>query len=477
MNFNKIEQRFLDDVLQAKLDTPAKANLKVGEDEFSVIIIPQFSRNGYFEFRYFGTPAYSSQAEDGTISVANGHIFGVNPVMEKAWHSQEIVELELAERPQNAFPFCPIIGPTIQARVLVVNPGHEGRLGIHYNQINREQSTLKQVKFSLVDFIDFERTEDLLEQLERHEEIRESLESIQSAFPDATEFNLVGPLQLSLKAGQEWVITLTKEAKQTRGQTSHSGLIKRTDGKEFKVDEMNELLEGLTYFFTFVSCAYRHPTAIIGEDSKGQAVWGQVGKLNLMPRSTNWFNNDSDVAAGIYLEELFPKFWEQWQNQPDELTSIIESYADSKAMRQAGLPKEAVATSYSGLDVLANIVSKNPNPDDSIAHIHKVLKKYDIPNLRIRRTETPVTAQLGKSLGPGNSGPHMVYSVRNYVVHPLNPDTAAIKQLHLKHLDNNYSPYLYLHDLCQFYLEYLFLIGLCDWHPDCFRTLIEKRNT
>lgn len=477
MNFNKIEQRFFDDVLQAKLDTPTKANLKVGEDEFSVVVIPQFSQSGYFEFRYFGTPAYSPQAEDGIISVANGHIFGVNPVMEKAWHNQENVELELAERPRNVFPFHPITGPTVQAKVLVVNPAHEGRLGIHYNQIKKKDSTLKQVVFSLVDLLDFRITENLLEQIEKHEEIRENLEAIQSTFPNATEVNIVRSPQISFQAGQEWVITLTKDAKQTRNHTSHSGLVKKTDGTEFKVDEVNELLEGLTYFFTFVSCAYRHPTAIIGENSQGQAVWGQVGKLDLMPRSTNWFNNDSDVAAGIYLEELFPKFWEQWQNRPSELSSIIESYVNSKAMRQAGLPKEAIAASYTGLDMLASQVLADPHPSDSVENIRKALKHFNIPNLYLDKEETPITTQLATRLNINKTGPHMIYSMRNYVVHPLDSDSAAIKQSYLEYLDNNYSSYLYLHDLCQFYVEYLLLIGLCDWHPDSFRTLIEKRNT
>ena len=69
----------------------------------------------------------------------------------------------------------------------------------------------------------------------------------------------------------------------------------------------------------------------------------------------------------------------------------------------------------------------------------------------------------------------MIYSVRNCVVHPLDPNTEAIKHLHLEHLDDSYSPYFYLHDLCQFYLECLLLIGLCDWRPQYFRILAEKR--
>ena len=48
-------------------------------------------------------------------------------------------------------------------------------------------------------------------------------------------------------------------------------------------------------------------------------------------------------------------------------------------MFQAGLPKEAIAASYSGLDVLANLILTNPDPNDSVANVCKALDCYDIP--------------------------------------------------------------------------------------------------
>ena len=143
MNLNKIEQRFFDDVLQVELDTPINATLKVHDDEFHVVAIPQLSQGTYFVVRYFGTPAYFPQDENGSIPLT-GQFFGVNPVMENAWDNQEVVELELYERPQAAFPFQPITGPTIQAKVQAVEPGHKGRLVADKNQITVEESPLKQ---------------------------------------------------------------------------------------------------------------------------------------------------------------------------------------------------------------------------------------------------------------------------------------------------------------------------------------------
>ncbi len=473
MKLNGIEQRFFADVLQADLDAPVTATLKVDDDEFSVMVIPQFSQNKYFEFRYFGTPAYTPQDESGVVSFGGSHIFGVHPVMESAWNNQEVVDLEFTERPAAVAPFRPIIGPTVQAKVLVVEPAHKGRLGVHKNQIKKEDSTLKQVVFSLVDFSDFEKFEHITEHIARQMNIRESLETIRKEFPDAVEVRIVRPARISLQAGHGWEVTLTKDAEQTRNHTSHSGLITRTDGREFEIDDVDDLLEGLNCFFAFVSCAYRHPTAIIGEDSQGKAVWGKIGKFDLMPRSTNWFDNDSNRPATVYLESLFPKFWEQWHKHPDELTSIIESHINGKAMQQAGLSKEALTASYTGLELLAAVVLNNSKND--IANVCKALARHCIPHLHLDPSKTPITAQLANNLGKGNSGPRLIYDIRNYVTHPQDRSANTIKQAYLEHLDDTYSPYFYLNDLCQFYLEYLLLIGLCGWQPQHFRILAENR--
>ena len=476
MELNKIEQRFFAEVLQTDLDVPVLANLKVNNEAFPVTVIPQMNQSSHFEMRYFGTPAHIPESKDGTRTWNDGPIFGVHPALEDAWNNQEGVELELADRPQSVFPFQTISGPKVHAKVLKVKPGHKGRLAIHKNQVKREESALKKVVFSLVDFSDFERLENFPEIMMKQENVQESINTIRNEFPDATEIKIVRPANITLHAGQEWVICITEDAEQTRNHVSHSGHISRPAGEEFEIGEMEDLLAGLSSFFAFVSCAYRHPTAIIGEDSQGKAVWGQIGRFDLMARSTNWFDNGSCVSATVYLESLFPKFWEQWKKYPKEMYSVIESHINSKVMRQAGLPKEAVAASYTGLDVLANLVLTNPHRKDSVANVYNALKQYGIPNLCLKKSETPITTQLAIELGTKKkTGPHVIYSVRNYVVHPLDPNTAVVKQQHLEHLDESYSPYFYLHDLCQFYLEYLLLIGLCGWRPEDFRRLTEKR--
>ena len=480
MKLNKVEQRFFAEILQAELDAPVKANLKVSEDEFNVVVIPQVSQHGYFEFLYFGTPAFIPESKDGTVTWGNGHIAGVHPILEDAWNNQDVVGLELAKRPRPFAPFPPIVGPKINARVLAVDYGHKGRLAIDNNQIQIETSTLKQIEFSLVDFSNFKKIKDIFELLSKEEvakreAIRKNMESIQGQFSDPVEIRVINPTQILLHAGKEWKITLTEDTEQTRNHISHSGLITKINGEEFENGRANDLLAGLNQFFTFVSCAYRHPTSIIGEDSNGKAVWGQIGKFEFMPRSTNWFDNDSSAPATVYLESLFPKFWDKWQKHSEEITAIIESLVNSKAMQQAGLPKEAVLASFAGLEMLANLVLQNPVPNDDVANVHKALECYQIPHRKLNQPDTPITTQLARKLGVNMTGPDLINSVRNYVAHPLERNTDTIKQRYLKHLDESHSPYFYLVDLCQFYLEYLLLIGLCNYQPQHFRSLAERR--
>ena len=148
--------------LGSTLDVPIKAKLKVYDDVFPVVVIPQISQHGHFEIRYFGTPAYIPRDETGQQSWKVDEIFGVHPVLEKAWSKRDIVSLELAERPRSVAPFQNITVLNIYANVLVVEHNHRGRLSIHKNRILVRDSALKEIEFSLVDFPAFKKPGNIL---------------------------------------------------------------------------------------------------------------------------------------------------------------------------------------------------------------------------------------------------------------------------------------------------------------------------
>ena len=238
--------------------------------------------------------------------------------------------------------------------------------------------------------------------------------------------------------------------------------------------------KGLHYFFAFTTGIYCLPTVVIGYDTNNKRVWGQIGKFEgrqWHPR--NWFNNSAIPKVGRILEELFPEFWRKWTDKQAEIIAVIESYVDSNAMRKAGVPNRAMATSYAGLEVLAGLVLNKTISGNSDKEISKVLSKpcYKIPNTNIEESINPVTTRVRKELGVcEEQGPYLLNTVRNYVVHPLDRKRRAqIKEMPAKHLDADKTQYVYLHDLSQFYLEYM-LLKYCNYDVgvDNHRRLLES---
>ncbi len=144
-------------------------------------------------------------------------------------------------------------------------------------------------------------------------------------------------------------------------------------------------------------------------------------------------------------------------------------------MQKAGVPEDAVAKSYAGLEILASLALQKTIYGNSSGEIDKVLSAYQIPNLCLDRTKTPTMARLCENLGESEMrGVYLLGSVRNYVAHPLNPDTPAeVKVNYLKYLDVDPANYFYLHDLSQFYLDYGLLKFLGFETRDSHRQLLE----
>ena len=464
--------------MKAELDVPVNAVLRFDDDEFPLTIIPQVSADGYFELRYFGAPAYKPELEGGQQSWSSSEILGVHPQLRRLWIDGSTVHLTFEDRPAPIAIQADLSGPDMEAKVILADSHHRGILSIKNNQIVVRESTLRNAKFSLVDFprIRHPAKQSWLGQLfseGEYESFQNRIKVVSELLPENKAIVQVIPQESTvLKTDAGWTITLTKDDEDTRGSISYSGLITR-DEREFSAKELSHLLEGLTYFLSFTACAYRHPTAVIGYNSEDLAAWGQIGKFILMPPSTNWFSNNSMVSASVYLECLFPRFWSAWEKHQNEVRRIIECYINSKVVQQAGLPKEAIAASYAGLDMLAHLLLSNSSRESSTQVVEKALAKHKVPDPCLDSSRTPVTTSLATELGLSQSGIPLLNSIRNYVMHPLQKNSHAFKSQHAELLDNTYSEYFYVHDLSQYFLEYLFLHGLCNYTPEHHRLLTE----
>ena len=482
MELSKLERKFFDEVLNAELDVPLNATLQYEGNDFDIIVVPEISSEGWLTLEYFNAPPYQpeTQYDDSGGSFVSGSIedlLGMHPLLKQAWDRNHLLNLQLSP---SATLIQNRVNPNLEVYVQYANWNHRGELTLHENRVRLEHAALKKAEFCVVDFPDFATPE---KQWASVEGIGESeqvmLRSIADKLEDDAKLT-IQPAQhyIVLETGDGWKIRLTKDESQTRDLVSHTGVIEKDDGSEFEPSELHSVLEGLRYFLAFTTGTYIFPTAVVGYNTSNKPVWGQIGKFVEGQRHpTNWFNNSAVPKVGRVLEELFPEFWCKWTDKQAEIIAVIESYVDSNAMRRAGLPHRAMATSYSGLEVLAGLASNKTIDRKLDKAICQVLSTYRIPNTNIEESKNPVTTRIRSELGVcEKQGPYLLNNVRNYVIHPLDKNQQAqIKETLSKYLDTDKIQYVYLHDLSQFYLEYI-LLKYCNFDVgvDNHRRLLES---
>jgi len=423
MELNDLETKFFTHVLKMELDKPAYATLKLdGRGElYAMTVIPKLER--YFEIHFYHD---SSPIEESYLisRIIKGF---PNPVLERAKVERTHATIQIST-PEGDLEH--------DVRILGVLSEREGILLLKDKITIVRNSVLKYAELHLTNFKNFIGNRVVL-------------------------------------CGDEWRIALVKH----RGAGSYVGhrvRIERKNGGEFKVEELEKVLDVLRFFLTFVAGNYQFPTAVIGYDSHDQVVCGQIGGFTFTKPPANWFNRIGTNPEGVHLERIFPAFWSKWQTSPEEIAIIIDYYVSSATMERCGLLKDAVAKSYEALEFLAGLVLSSPDPDDYARNIAKALKEYEIPNHKLRNSRNPQTVQMMKDLGISGSGFQLINCVRNYITHPMEKrDPQTTKTLYREYFDTEFAPYLFVYDLSQFYLEYLFLKAICEYTPPLHRHLIE----
>ena len=433
-----------------------------------MIVVPEITPSGRFELKYYNAPAAEPECnlnESGTL-VREWQLeeaFGRHPLLQLAWSTDHMVSLQLHTSPM---PLQPKANPSLSAKVLHAGMEHRGSLALNKNQVMVQESQLAKTRFNIVGFPDFLTPEKQRASISGIDDSkRQALKSVAEELSGGATLTLAtAPRHIIFECDDGWKITVVKDETPTRGSVSYIGLIEKSDGGDYGADEVGDLLRGLNYFFAFAACTYCHPTVVIGYDSRRRPVWGKIGRfaMDWLP-PTNWFNN-IEFRMGAVLEQLFPKFWLRWREHEDEIVAIIECYVHSYAMRKAGIANDAVAKSYTGLNLLSSL--QQGRAVGGSKNIKKTLSEYKIPNL-----STAVVRRISNRLGGRKKqGPDLLDRVRNYIAHPLETGTSVkVKQEPLKYLDSEPVDYVYLHDLSQFYLEYMFLaycvLGFADHRP------------
>ena len=131
------------------------------------------------------------------------------------------------------------------------------------------------------------------------------------------------PWSISITAGPN----LSKKLKTLENDggyaLTHTGIIERSDGGTFSVEDVENLLSGLRLFLSFVRGASCGLTCIEGKDQKGERSWVKWGSTYTMPwRYVNSCAGDRPTRFQI-LSEAFPGFWGLFGQQPGVLNQPL----------------------------------------------------------------------------------------------------------------------------------------------------------
>ena len=480
MNLNDLERKFFEQILRADLAVPVQASLEHNDGKFDAIVVPEITAEGDFMLRYYNAlhlepQTTVNQNRKRTNRMSIKHAFGLHPLLERAWLNSDLVKLQM--RP-TLLPINPERSPKIDAKVFTAQAGNKGSLRLQKNQATVRRSLLNKAEFSILGFPEFEsntRRQMSVAGIDSSE--LEKFRSVASHLGEGAKASIQPSAHhVVLDSGDGWNVRFTRNDEHTRGVACHTGVIERTDGSNFGVDDLDNILQLLKYFLAFVSGYYCNPTVVVGYDTKNRPAWGEIGRfVHEVPTTLNWFNYSKPERNGDYLESLFPKFSQKWKTNREEFIAIIECYLHSNVMTQAGVPQDAVAKSYTGLEILASLVLQKKIIQNSGKEIHDMLSKHKIPHRDLDKNEIPILSALGKRIGQAElRGSCLLSRVRNYVIHPLRAKMPIkVKPNYVNYLDTDPIQYSYLHDLSQFYLEYM-LLKFCGYKVNGYRRLLES---
>ena len=193
---------------------------------------------------------------------------------------------------------------------------------------------------------------------------------------------------------------------------TYEGVITRSGGADFKVTEVETLLDALRTFLSFARGASCSLASVEGKDRSGNRSWVRWGAHYVAPGNKRrllfrQIDGEEDTHS-----ELFPRFWR-----------LIESGNTWKATIQRSInwylqsnespPYIGLILTLAGLERLSyQILGRRKNRESTGVFIEKALMNLNI------EPELPDACKHLKKVKGWRTGPHALTAVRNDLVHP-----------------------------------------------------------
>jgi hypothetical protein len=203
---------------------------------------------------------------------------------------------------------------------------------------------------------------------------------------------------------------------------THVGAIRRKDGKSFKIDAANELLDHLLWFLSFARGTWAPPVFPVGFDLQSKKVWEKWGCVHVHPWRTvlSWF----DYHHGNCLAPLFESFVNKVRDPlwGESIKAAIYWYV--YANTQGAGADGAIILTQAALERLSWAYHVNTSKSLSADGFSK-LQASDQLRLFLSHAHIPISvpAQLEELSAFAREfnfdGPEAFTYVRNRLVHPL----------------------------------------------------------
>lgn len=245
-----------------------------------------------------------------------------------------------------------------------------------------------------------------------------------------SSYSWTGRLSLTTNT---WIVTidslepvlrkrLLKSLKDDGGYAiTHTANLEKVGGEPFAPEEALEILEGLSYFLSFIRGMWIGPLLSVGFDLQKNCVWEQWNFYKISPYKEvmSWFPTHE---RGQDLSKLFSCFMDRWSELEwrDPLKILVHWYVESNL--QAGAIEGSMIMTQAAFELLFDLLLNQSSA--RVKADEKLKRLLEYASLPTNLSDIPCDIDTLKGLREfaaieNKDAPKVITEVRNRITHPV----------------------------------------------------------
>ena len=226
--------------------------------------------------------------------------------------------------------------------------------------------------------------------------------------------------------GVQNISEVVKALKRENGYgVTYNGVISRSDGANFTVQQVETLLKALRTFFSFARGTSCSLALVTGKDQNGEQSFVRWGAHYVAPWNSqrSWFRQH---GGDDILTELFPRFWSLFKSG-DEWKRTILRTIDWYLLSNESAIHAGIILTQAALERLSYQILEPRKRETAGKLIRNALEELGL------EPQIPTSCSTLKNLQKTHKwadGPHALVDIRNDLVHPKNKLGDISHQVH-----------------------------------------------